>query len=528
MRVSCVQSGSEPPPHQPSPSPSATRSQTKNRFVGTWWLASSMALCAAMGCGDGVIESDNSHPWAGPLRVLTWWRTDSSRQCIGDERGEVCAGQTLTNGYENSAGGAQAELAAVDNRAAVHDAIASETHGEYDGAIVNGGSSIIGLAACETQSVALLAELAAPDTPTAKFFLDRTPAELRPLVTCPDGRLFGVVLGLHSLNQLFSNNEILDQPNVKSALGHHGLDSKSFGTHELVDVMRALYEAGYAHPLVIEDDPGTWSRFIIENLMVALAGTDSYGNHRYEYFWSRLRSPKPGLSIDLSLLEAALALASDVAPFIQTSTDAIAGITPIEGHDPGVFTVTGDWKIPELAPHLGARRFPGTESAYVYTTDVAVAIRQVTARLDVQDSMLGWFKAITSTDIQSRFALQKNAVSPVTTSGGQTRGKTREELFVVDGEHLVGIPGLPSYVPYLTFDNLEIRIEDYMRCLTQYSADHLTRVEQLDTIAAEARHSCETSHQRLITYVRHQYCTVISGSADGCIDATPREDEQRK
>lgn len=146
--------------------------------------------------------------------------------------------------------------------------------------------------------------------------------------------------------------------------------------------------------------------------------------------------------------------------------------------------------------------------------------------------MLGWFKTITSADVQSTFSYQKHALSPVTSTDGETQAKSAAELFNLEGVSLRGVPGLPAYVPYFTFDDLETKVADYVKCVTKES-EYSTRpppLADLDAakVAADARtdelvEACSGEFGELLTYVHDQYCEVISGSPDGCVEAPARE-----
>lgn len=523
MQVSCVQSGSEPPSSRPSHIRWLRWSTRRPACHLSCW----MALATAAGCGTGETTSECSHPYASEdeLQILTWWQTEPATQCGPDAVGEVCAGQTLTDGYEACT--ATAEVALVqqadrsDTLLAIKDKVAS------DGAIINGASDLVGMAACDGMEEPSIAQLGTLEVPDAEFLVDRTPAELQSLVTCPDGRRFGMVVGLHSLNQLFYNSSVLTSPEVLGRLADLQIDLNGpVDIRRLPSLLKALEDAGYHKPLVIKNDAGTWSRFLVENLMVGLSSTDAYGHNGYEHFWSRLSGGAGSdHTIDLTLFQEALDLAENLAPYIQTSSTPIADIADSTGQG-GVFTIDGDWAVPSLPEGVDSRSFPGTEGYYVYTSDVAVVTRRHGGPLDVDITapIIGWLKAITSAPVQADFARRKNALSPVTSADGATRAKTSDELFVVDGKRLVGIPGLPSYVPYRSFDLLEREIQGYMSCLVK----GVSNLEQSsaglsdEELAQQAAASCGEDHAQLLDYVREQYCTVISGTADGCVDVATR------
>jgi hypothetical protein len=460
---------------------------------------------------------------------VTWWEVGEARECGPEETGEVCAGQTLISGYESCNAPAQSELIKLTDRTSTLQVIENESEAEggvVNGGIVNGGADVFRLAACDDPENAHIAQLGTIDAPLADHLVQRIPAELQSLVTCPDGRLFGVVLGLHSLNQLFFNQEILENSDVKERLVASQIDlGQPLELEQLPLLLKALDEAGYERPLVIQDDPGTWSRFLIENIMVALS-TRAYGYDSYKSFWARLAGGTAGpQTINLDLFEAALEFASRLAPYIQVAGNPLATIatTTDTARTRGVLTINGDWAAATLPSGLGFRRFPGTEGFYVYTTDVAVATRKRNEplSLDATAPVVGLFKAITSAQVQTLFARRKYSLSPVTFVNGSTIAKPQDELFVVDGTALVGVPGLPSYVPYRTFDELESKVQDYMACLTEKKPSENAAASTSAILAKESRERCSGAYDELVDYVHDQYCTVISGSEDGCVDVSP-------
>lgn len=505
MRISCVQSSLEPPPSSSGSSVAfARQSRRWPRLVRPWTLGVTL-FGAAAGCSDGAIDSECRYLLAdadqqGELTISTWWKIDGS--CGQDGRGEACASHGLVDGYAACSEGMVSLDQKLHRDETVKD-IAYDNGG--DGSIINGGSDLFGLAGCGQTDPKLvhLAQLGTLKNPTASFLTERLPAELESQVTC-DGKLFGAVLGLHSLNNLFYHEGLVE------ALG---IDvSGPMDVTELPALLKRVSESDsrYKKPLLIHSDGDTWSRFLIENLMVALSTPDAYGNHGYKNFWSRLSGGEvTSLRIDLSLFERVLALASELAPYIQKGSEDVDPIVYLE-QGSNVFTITGDWVVPYLPEYVKYRAFPGTEGVYVYTTDVAVVTRRAEEHTLVSntDPIMGWLKAATFSDFQFNFGYAKNAISPVTTDGNRTRAKTPEELFVVDGVQLVGIPGLPSYVPYKTFDDMESKIESYMECLTT-------------TTMTPPNQGCIRQHAALVAYVLDEYCKVISRRAPelgNCLD----------
>lgn len=529
MHVSCVQSGSEPPPIPAPVRPPHVAHSRRWRQQPVWALASAVMLGVA-GCGAGTTESDISYPWPAEtsLRILTWWETDDARVCKEDESGEVCAGQALTRGYVENTGGAGAALIRLPGKELTLGAIEwSTTPGE--GAIVNGGADIQRLANCGSRlNPSKLASLGTWEDPVDEFVLRRTPPELLRSVSCDDHRIFGMVLGLHRLNQLFYNKTVTDTPELAGALLAQGIE---LGKPLKLEDFRILLETvatvlpNHDRPLFIHNDSGTWSRFVIENIMVALANEvehEPVGRApEYASFWGGLAAKDVGkpVDVDTTLFENALAFAAQVARYVQTDNAEDNSMAYITYDKTAVFAVTGDWEVPRKSSDVEHVAFPGTERSYVYTPDVAVAIRQDAAALTDADPIVGWLKAITSESIQNEFSIEKHSVSPVHMTSGVSHAKTGVELFTVDGQRLTGIPGLPAYVPHATFDKLETQVQDYMLCVTHWS---YTVASAGSTIPAR----CEDLRSALVRYVKQQYCTVVSDNVKECIGDGTAKDEQ--
>lgn len=541
MGVVCVESGTEPPPALEGAGSFARRVGGSAGWLAVLALTSSLALVGGAGCSaGGELESDCGYAWRSEhdLKIATWWQTDVSGQCGPGTQGEGCAAQALTNGYADCNHGATARFQVQDDwkettgelqnaRSNQSDGVLEKT---FDGGIINGGANVRKLAGCDGGGPPGIAHLGTLDAPVERFLAERLPRDLVHLVTCPGSReVFGVVVGLHSLNQLYSNQEVAAQ--VEAA----GWDLSSIGLEQfrlLLDKVANL-DPAYARPLVLDAEAGTLSRFVIENVMVALAQRDPFGYDGYVEFWSRLSGTAPSSNpvVNLRLFREALEFVASIGFYIQVPPKSELALEVV-ARGGGVFTVNGDWAAPAY-PQLRTTRFPGTQAVYVYTSDVAVAVGRAGApSLERGDPMLGWFKTITSADVQSTFSYQKHALSPVTSTDGETQAKSADELFNLEGVSLRGVPGLPAYVPYFTFDDLEKKVAKYVTCLAEKS-EYSTRpppLADLDAakVAADARtdelvEACSGEFGELLTYVHDQYCEVISGSPDGCVEAPARE-----
>lgn len=421
-----------------------------------------------------------------PVDIVSWWETDAP--CVGD-RGESCAARVLEAGCFGEPHGVT--FVSKDRSKLLNELAGANT---ADGAIVNMGADIANLSACSKAGVrASIGDLGTVDAPIARFLTERTPQELLPYVTC-GGHLFGVVLGLHRLNQLYFNQEILARPEVSQQLDAKGIDPAHLELDQFVEVLRVVSEVTkIAKPLVIESDTGSRSQFVFENLMVAVAQQHSTDGTPQAYlnFWRKLRQvdDSPEGVIDMRGFDETLDQLAELERYISYENRALTLVE--EGK--AVFTVSGDWMTPEAS--VGTSPFPGTHTLYVYTADVAVAVRHgESIGPSAQDPIVGFFKEITSAQVQKRYSSTKGSLPTVRDDNGVSRALTSDELF----NDQVGVPGLPAFVPYDTFNRLEAFWEDVA-----------------DSGVAGAR-------DKFRQYVLDEYCRVAFGKAD-CDEMPDRE-----
>lgn len=531
-------------------------------------LTVAWASYLATACSSGIAGGDCDVLFrsATPLNIATWWKTvnhvTGSVEAQGRTEseaagGEVEAGLSLAEGYRTCSAGGEAVLTTVPPITLVEHAEGVEREqgskeqtssttitlvgkeatltaleqqaadlrqtgkpGRYQGAIVNGGADILRLA-CR-HSTRALESLGPSSIPIARFIGQRTPPELASLVTCPGSDVFGVILGLHRLNQLFYNERTLNTLQCAS-LDAEGVRTrtKESGVPGFLKALQSLADCGISRPLVITSASGSWSQLLIENLMVAAAGKEGY-----EKFWGRLSPARfePGEhqtrsgDVNLDPFNSALRLAYDLAPFIQVADDSglrqRIACTDVDSSECGVFFVKGDWVVPDQPEYVKAVPFPGSEDVFVYTADVAVVTRH-TEPLPNTDPMLGWLKAVSSAPVQAEYCANKHCLSVVTSRDGSTRAKTAAELFTVEGKRLQGVGGLPTYLPHESFDELDSRIAQFME-----AAMAATAKASQESVVPSHEPPDSAGFTALSDYVRGEYCAILrqrEAAPAGCL-----------
>jgi hypothetical protein len=365
-----------------------------------------------------------------------------------------------------------------------------------------------------------IANLGTVERPVFPFLAERTPEPLRNLVTCK-GYQFGALLGLHRINQMFYNKAITERADISRALAEHNIDlahAAELSLDVLPVLLHVLHEHGFERPLLISNDSTTWSRLLVENMMVAVAEEQALEGgitqDSYTAFWSELakETHAQGHVVNMQPFNVALDRFEQLTKYAQY-TPSVAGKSVLDRLSDettgAVFTVTGDWEIPHMPSNLGVRPFPGTDNAYVYTADVAVVVPTVEP-LDERHPMAGWLKAVTSSQAQTDYQRYKHSLEFLTFDNGRSRSKSPTDLFTVDGRQLRGYQGLPAYIPHSTFDELGSIIKKHMSCL----------VDNSDPSRSSAT-NCTASNEELRKYVFDQYCHVLTGSHSGCTEKQP-------
>jgi hypothetical protein len=490
-------------------------------------LGASAACDGRLGESRGEVYADCSSMWSSEetLTIYTWWQTDLADQDCESRGGEACAARSLEQSYAQCSGG---------NVNLIHHSSKDETLSQLEkenndrqrstpsappgsrmanGAIVNGRSDVCRLAGDGSHAPGL-ANLGTIQAPALAFLNERTATPLRNLVTC-NGSQFGAILGLHRVNQLFYNEQITSLPTVVSGLAARGIDlasSAELRLSDLVPMLQTLQTFGYARPLLLSDDSTTWSRLLLENIMVAVAEDSALQTNSptdsYTAFWSKLaKEPQSeGNHVNMVPFDMALEHFEELSFYIQkVSPSSESILDQLSANSTAIFTVTGDWERPNMPSDLAVRPFPGTDRAYVYTADVAV-VMPTEEELTERHPMASWLKAVTSHQAQSKYHQYKHSLDFLEFTEGHSQSKDDTSLFTVDGKQLIGYQGLPAYIPHLTFDRLGSSIQQYMRCLVDASG---TR----DAVA-----QCATERATLRDYVFDQYCAVITNSKQACFE----------
>lgn len=525
------------------------RYRARTRLGATWVLLA--AACS--GCGglasDGKTYSDTCGLYVTdePLKVLTWWETE---HCDAQVGGEACAAQALKQGQEDCLGHSGGVAFLEQKRDPMIEGLMN-SQGESraaDAVIVNAGSDVHRLANCANQpgqSPAILSLGSAAGT-IVPSIRDRIPEALMPLVSCPDGRIFASVLGLHRLNVLFFDQKVLAEPEIAEALV--GLSETEPATQRFLTELELVAER-HPKPLVIQDDPGSWSTFLFENVMAALGQeANQYEGNNYVTFWSRLPTrdsqslafirgnndraednprtqttgalegrgvadlvPERRPSLNMTLIEKTLEYAEALAPYIRytdgNSVDLLVRDSEDTPASAPVYAVTGDWASRHGSQRIGQRAFPGLDEVFVYTADVLALVNKGDGPLAIDDPRIGLLHATTSAPVQDVYRRYKGSLSVVHSSGGHSTAKSADELFAEGGQQAHGIRGLPGYVPKDAFVALAKRVQSYMHCI-------------IDRSDSEQLESCREASQALKQYIYAEYCTVISGSPIGCFPIT--------
>jgi hypothetical protein len=469
---------------------------------------------------QGHIEEDCQSLWpsARDVTAVSWWEVPQSGAKCEEVGGEACAVEALQSTYNQCTGGTlhfedlgdkEGTLRALESEERTYRS--SDPAPQSYVAIVNGGVDVVRLA-----QNGKLASLGPIEQPFAGFLRDRTPEFLRHLVSY-QGQQYGVVVGLHQLNRFFYKTSITDQPEVAAALAANGVylrESFPLTLGHLSVMLKVLSGVSPEHsrPLLLADNPGALSTFVIENVMVALAPSDPYGGaDAYTHFWEGLSRPREGgrPAIDMRLFDEALAYVQSIAQYIQlrTTDDTPKGsiVNLLSGATTGaVFTVAGDWEAAASLEDVLDRAFPDTDGVYVYTVDAAV-VPKAEETLTERPPAISFLKVVTSVTAQYPYHDLKNSLGPVTSINGVTAAKTAAQVF----NGLEPRAALPAYVPHLSFDDLEYKVGKYVACLAKLPGPPPSPDQDPCGRAA------------LSTYVFDQYCEVVTGPDGECTRREP-------
>ena len=463
--------------------PMRSRSQAARSWGGAyaWALALGTLACAAE-----ANECARTEPCRvdGPLELATWWGT----------RGELYASfDVLKQGYRRETH-REVELAHQLQNKRDHTLWVEEQLGEPSGASAaldvfsaNNGDEVLRWTPCAAWGPAPAAPRLAGLTDPALGPLHLSPewieATFEPRVMetlqCA-GETYALPVGSHRINTLFFNKALF------RAAGY-AVDGSAGAA--LPGTLEELYAATDAVTSQLpEGDPAsdlspsafavagreawTVSLFVIENLMLALAGSAE----RYESYWR-------GTNCDADLLQSTLREFARLRPHFGSwalnSSEALGRVSSGQA----AMMVMGDWAAAEIDPELvGSMPFPGTAQYFVFSADVfALPARGGGA----SSNGLGWLRAVTERQTQRDFSLAKSALPARVDLEHERLGPAGAQLFWVRS-----LPALLPYHPDAAFASLQDELSRWLS-------------------------SGDTSGDALLRYAREQY-PKLSGGAVVC------------
>lgn len=249
---------------------------------------------------------------------------------------------------------------------------------------VNGGSDVLQWVGSNHD----VSQVCAIDGLDPEGFRSRYFASVLEPVTCR-GELFALPLGIHRVNHLFYNAELLEQ--IDQALGHGRSPDQVLADlttpERFADYLEAISE------LQLEASSGrrviplglgnreTWPLGILafDNLMASIDGL-------YEAVWQGKVS---GTGVN-ALLSSGLPLEAELERWLELVQRCVAQSAPEEERSwrdalklvergEAVFSVMGNWGIAEVsaAPggEIGSTTFPPTQGVFIYTPDSMVVPR---------------------------------------------------------------------------------------------------------------------------------------------------------
>lgn len=437
------------------------------RRLGVWSLAA-----VSQACSPASASSDCGWLFTGKVEVLTWWQIA--------ECGKQCQESAYDINNENRRPDAEADAVNVvqvahdrcgNNRTGATPLVVTnlespnELRSQVDAGVpdanpdsttlvhLNAGSDVWSFAGCKDLTKRKLAPLGTWQTSP---LTERIPPILRDKVSCrddPSGAFYAVPVGIHRLNVLIYNRDVLDRHDLKP--------------EELVDFpafLAALHnievddgtQLPKVKPIVVPGDLWPMSLLLAENVMLAVVGKEAFEAH---WEWKANGETSDGVDLPPPVQESLAAM----APFVHLpdcedgSGEACSRADAIEEVKRGraAFTVMGDWVIPDLkdSPHVGAMPFPGTKPYFVYTADV-LAVPTPPAGLDPNDAAFGVLKSVTSAGTQQEYSVAKH-------SRAITRDSNGRSVFNEEGVLFDGIP-----VPSLTlFAKTDVENKDFQERL---------------------------------------------------------------
>jgi ABC-type glycerol-3-phosphate transport system substrate-binding protein len=444
---------------------------------------SALAALGALACGTEGAECNGAEACqpAASLELATWWGT----------RGELYASFDILKQSYRRATHSEVELAhqLVTKR---EHTLWVEAHLEPSGDApealdvfsANNGDEVLRWTPCAAWG-------AAPDAPRlvgltdpglgplhlSRSWIEQT-FEPRVMETLQcEGETYALPVGIHRINTLFFNKELFRAAGFAVDAGDgRPMPSTLAELHDAADAVSLQLPAAEPGALLVPSafavagrEPWTLSLFVIENLMVALAGSAE----RYESYWR-------GESCDEDLLANTLREFVRLWPHLGSpelnAPEALGRVASGQA----AMMVLGDWAAAELDPELvGSIPFPGTDRYFVFSADVfALPVHESAGA----SNGLSWLRTVTERQTQRDFSVAKSALPARTDLVGEHLATGEPPLSWVRS-----LPALLPYHPQAAFVSLQ---DELKRWLT----------------------SGDPSGEALLRYARQQYSTLSNGS----------------
>lgn len=414
------------------------------RGVGCW-----LALLGALACGqelelgrcDATAEACQSE-----VRIATWWGVEASYL--------TALSQNLNT--ETTLTWVPSQTTGIGKTAHVNFVTAALSRPEpvpFDALLLNNGLDVYALAGCNDAGPESLLPLNREFSET--WVADAFPAPIVETLTCDNGNLYALPVGLHQINHVVYNAELFRRLSAQTGLpppGQWSFEDLVGASEALAGLMEgSALEDGAAESsagegvatesnpsdrgaadadapatagaqrsvFAVPDEDDMFSLFFIENVMFATAGgvARSSGEQEelYASFW---RGEASGAE---RLVERTLDNVLRLSPFFNSD--------PIDNRDVALdrvkagqaaMMVIGDWVLAgevERDERLGSMTFPGTQDHWMVSADVfAVPNREENRLRGVE-----WLAAALQREPLRAFTEAKYATSAETELIGEER-----------------------------------------------------------------------------------------------------------
>ena len=422
------------------PKRSGARSGGRHDRHATPARALALAVLGALGCGAQGAECEGEPcRVTGPLELATWWGT----------RGELYASFDILKRSYQRATHRDVDLAHQLDNKKDHTHWVEQRLGDPDAASTpldvfsaNNGDEVLRWTRCAAwgpaPEVPQLVGLTDPALGPLHLSRDWIEATFEPRVMetlqC-EGETYALPVGIHRINTLFYNKELFRAAGyaVDGAQGTP-LPSSLEELHTAADAVSRQLPAGDPESelqpsafAIAGREPWTLSLFMIENVMLALAGNAE----RYERYWS-------GSACDEDLLVSTLRELTRLLPYFGSWELDSSGALGRVASGQAAMMVMGDWASAELdASLVGSMPFPGSGQYFVFSADVFA----LPALDDAAPSNgLGWLRSVTERQTQRDFSLAKSALP--------ARVELEDERLGPEGARLSWVRSLPALLPY--------------------------------------------------------------------------------